>query len=314
MKVLTSTDFKFDGQTSFYRGKVRDLYTINDEIILMVVTDRISAFDVVLPQGVPFKGQVLNQMASVFLDETSHLVPNWKIAIPDPMVIAGLACEPFKVEMVVRGYLAGHSWREYRQGKRMICGVEMPDGMFENQKFPKPIITPTTKTAKGHDEDISRNEIISSGLASPEDYEHLERFAMQLFEFGTNKAREMGLILVDTKYEFGKRNGKIYLIDEIHTPDSSRYFHADSYQELLEKGLPQRQLSKEFVREWLMANNFSGKDGQVVPTMSEDFVRQVSERYIELFEKITGRKFEKSTNENIHQRIEENCKEFLKMY
>ncbi len=314
MKALTTTNFTFNGQTSYYRGKVRDVYTINVEMLLMVATDRISAFDVVLPQGIPYKGQVLNQMASAFLDQTSHIVQNWKIATPDPMVTAGLNCEPFKVEMVVRGYLAGHSWREYRQGKRMICGVEMPEGLIENQKFPNPIITPTTKAAQGHDADISRNEIISSGLTSPEDYEQLESFALRLFEWGTRKAGEMGLILVDTKYEFGKRNGKIYLIDEIHTPDSSRYFYADTYPELLEKRLPQRQLSKEFVREWLMANNFSGKEGQAIPSMSEDFVAQVSNRYIELFETITGKKFEKSTNEELHKRIEENCGEFLRNY
>ena len=312
MNALTSTNFTFQGQTSYYRGKVRDVYTINNDILLMVATDRISAFDVVLPQGIPFKGQVLNQMASMFLDETSHIVPNWKIAIPDPMVTAGFVCEPFKVEMVVRGYLAGHSWREYKLGKRMICGVEMTDGLVENQKFPKPIITPTTKAVVGHDEDISREEILSTGLLSLEDYEQLEKYAYQLFEAGTQKATETGLILVDTKYEFGKRDGKIYLIDEIHTPDSSRYFYADTYQELLYKGFPQRQLSKEFVREWLMANDFSGKEGQTIPEMTADFVNNVSERYIELYEKITGRIFETPTSEDIHKRIEENCQEFLK--
>ncbi len=314
MKALTETRFQFEGQTSFYRGKVRDVYTINEEILLMVATDRISAFDVVLPQGIPFKGQILNQVAGLFLDETSSIVPNWRLDTPDPMVTVGFFCEPFKVEMVVRGYLAGHSWRQYKQGKRMICGVEMPDGLRENQKFTNPVITPTTKAALGHDEDISRQEIVSSGLVSPEDYEQLERFALNLFEAGTKKATEMGLILVDTKYEFGKRDGKIYLIDEIHTPDSSRYFYADTYQELQEKGLPQRQLSKEFVREWLIENHFSGKQGQKVPSMPDNFVNQVSERYIELFEKITGKKFERSCNEDIHKRIEENCKKFLKSY
>jgi len=314
MKALTESKFEFPKQTSYYRGKVRDVYTIDNKLLLMVVSDRISAFDVVLPEGIPYKGQVLNQMAAMFLDDTKHIVPNWKIDTPDPMVTAGLYCEPFKVEMVIRGYLTGHAWREYKQGKRTLCGVEMPEGMKENQKFPKPIITPTTKALVGHDEDITRDEILATNLVSREDYEQLEQYTYQLFEAGTNKAAEMGLILVDTKYEFGKRDGKIYLIDEIHTPDSSRYFYADTYQELQDQGIQQRQLSKEFVREWLMENNFSGKDGQTVPEMPDEFVNQVSERYIELYEKITGKKFEKPTNKNIQQRIEENCKEFLKKY
>jgi phosphoribosylaminoimidazole-succinocarboxamide synthase len=314
MKALTESKFDFPKQSSYYRGKVRDVYTIDNKLLLMVVSDRISAFDVVLPEGIPYKGQVLNQMAAMFLDDTKHIVPNWKIGTPDPMVTAGLYCEPFKVEMVIRGYLTGHAWREYKHGKRTLCGVEMPDGMKENQKFPKPIITPTTKALVGHDEDITRDEILATNLVSREDYEQLEQYTYQLFEAGTNKAAGMGLILVDTKYEFGKRDGKIYLIDEIHTPDSSRYFYADTYQELQDQGIQQRQLSKEFVREWLMGNNFSGKDGQTVPEMPDEFVNQVSERYIELFEKITGKKFEKPTNQNIQQRIEENCKEFLKKY
>ena len=310
---LVNTEFKFDKQLSVYHGKVRDVYNLNDEFLVMVVSDRISAFDVVLPKGIPYKGQVLNQIAEKFLNATEDIVPNWKIACPDPTVTVGHKCEPFPVEMIVRGYLTGSSWRNYASGGREICGVSIPEGMREHQKFDQPIITPTTKAEQGsHDEDISKEEIISTGLVSKEDYEQLEKFSLELFKRGSEIAAEMGLILVDTKYEFGKKNGKIYLIDEIHTPDSSRYFYADAYQERFEKGENQKQLSKEFVREWLMDNGFQGKDGQQVPEMNDDFVTEISERYIELYEKITGQKFVKAPIENIHQRIETNVQNFLK--
>jgi phosphoribosylaminoimidazole-succinocarboxamide synthase len=311
-KALTRTDFNFPGQKSVYHGKVRDVYNINNEYLVMVVSDRISAFDVVLPKGIPYKGQVLNQIAAKFLDATSDIVPNWKVATPDPNVTVGLHCEPFKVEMVIRGYLTGHAWREYRSGKRTLCGVQLPDGMVENQKFPEPIITPTTKASEGHDEDISREEIIAQGIVDKEDYETLEKYTREVFRRGTVIAAEMGLILVDTKYEFGKKDGTIYLIDEIHTPDSSRYFYAEGYEERLAKGEGQKQLSKEFVRQWLIENGFQGKEGQVVPEMTEEFVTSISERYIELFENITGDKFEKSDLSNLQERIEINVTNFLK--
>jgi phosphoribosylaminoimidazole-succinocarboxamide synthase len=308
---LTATHFQFPGQKSFYEGKVRDVYNINDEYLLMVVTDRISAFDVVLPAGIPYKGQVLNQIANEFLDATADIIPNWKIAAPDPMVTLGRLCEPFKVEMVIRGYLTGHAWREYKQGKRKLCGVDLPKGMIENQAFPAPIITPTTKAGIGHDEDISRQEIIDQQIVDEQDYLALENYTRQLFERGTQIAAEKGLILVDTKYEFGKKDGCIYLIDEIHTPDSSRYFYLEGYYERLEKKLPQRQLSKEFVREWLMQNRFSGKKGQTLPDFTTDIVNSISERYIELYEKITGKTFQKRDTVNLHQVIENNCKNIL---
>lgn len=311
-KAIVRTDFNFPGQTGVYHGKVRDVYNIKNEFLAMVVSDRISAFDVVLPKGIPYKGQVLNQIASKFLDATSDIVPNWKIATPDPMVTIGHMCEPFKVEMVVRGYLTGHAWREYKSGKRSICGEFMPEGMKEHQKFPKPLITPTTKATEGHDEDISKADIIKTGLVSKEDYEQLEKYTLALFERGTQMAAKMGLILVDTKYEFGKKDGKIYLIDEIHTPDSSRYFYAEGYEERLAKGEDQRQLSKEFVREWLMANGFQGKDGQKVPEMTDIFVNQVTDRYIELYEHITGDKFQKAEGTDVLKRIEQNILNFLK--
>jgi phosphoribosylaminoimidazole-succinocarboxamide synthase len=312
MEAITRTEFNFPGQVSVYHGKVRDVYNIQNKFLVMVVTDRISAFDVVLPKGIPYKGQVLNQIATKFLDATSDIVPNWKIGSPDPMVTVGHFCEPFKVEMVVRGYLTGHAWREYKAGKRTLCGVPLPEGMREHQKFPKPIITPTTKADEGHDEDISREEIIAKGLVSEEEYNLLEKYSLELFERGTQMAEKMGLILVDTKYEFGKKDGKIYLIDEIHTPDSSRYFYKDGYQERFVKGEDQRQLSKEFVREWLMANGFQGKEGQKVPEMTPEFVEEVSERYIELFEKITGDTFQRTSSDNILERIESNVVKFLK--
>lgn len=312
MKALVKTNFSFPKQKSLYEGKVRDVYNIDDKYLAMVVSDRISAFDVVLPKGIPFKGQVLNQIAANFLDATSDIVPNWKICSPDPMVTVGRCCEPFKVEMVVRGYLAGSSWREYKAGKRTLCGVALPEGMVENQKFPSPIITPTTKADEGHDENISKEEIIAQGLVSKEDYEQLEKYTYALFQRGTEIAAKQGLILVDTKYEFGKADGRIYLIDEIHTPDSSRYFYADGYEERLKNGEKQRQLSKEFVREWLMENGFQGKEGQKVPEMTEEFINQVSERYIELYECIVGEKFVKATEENdIEKRIENNVVDCL---
>ncbi len=312
-KAITSTNFSFPNQKGKYIGKVRDVYNIDDKYLIMVVTDRISAFDVVLPKGIPFKGQVLNQIAVKFLDATADIVPNWKICSPDPMVTIGRKAEPFKVEMVIRGYMTGHVWREYKSGKRSICGVSLPEGMVENQKFPQPIITPTTKASEGHDLDISKEEIINEGIVSAADYEVLEKYTYSLFEAGTKMAARMGLILVDTKYEFGKIGNEIVLIDEIHTPDSSRYFYLDGYEERLNKGEPQKQLSKEFVRQWLIENNFQGKEGQTVPFIPDDFVQQVSERYIELYEKITGEKFVRaSETENILERIEKNVLNALK--
>lgn len=309
--AIVKTNFTFPGLKSLYIGKVRDVYNINDEYLVMVVSDRISAFDVVLPKGIPFKGQVLNQIAAKFLDATADIVPNWKIASPDPMVTVGHLCDPYKVEMVIRGYLTGHAWREYSSGKRTLCGVELPEGMKENQKFPEPIITPTTKAMEGHDEDISREEIIAQGLVSAEEYAALEKYTKEIFQRGNEIAAQKGLILVDTKYEFGKKEGIIYLIDEIHTPDSSRYFYADGYEERLAKGENQKQLSKEFVRQWLIENNFQGKEGQQVPFMSDDFVTQISDRYIELFEHITGDKFEKAEIQDVDSRIYRNISEFI---
>ena len=312
MKALTHTDFNFPGQKSVYHGKVRDVYNINDELMVMVATDRISAFDVILPKGIPFKGQVLNQIAATFLDATSDIVPNWKLATPDPMVTVGLKCEGFRVEMIIRGYLTGSAWREYQNGCRELCGVKLPEGMKENQKFPTPIITPTTKADAGHDENISKEEIIAQGLVSKEDYELMEKYTYALFARGTEMAAEKGLILVDTKYEFGKKDGKVYLIDEIHTPDSSRYFYADGYQEKFEKGEPQKQLSKEFVRQWLIDHNFMGKEGQQVPEMTDEYVNSVSYRYIELYEHIVGQKFNKADNhDDLAARIEKNVTEYL---
>lgn len=313
MKALTNTDFQFEGQKKVYHGKVRDVYTVKNDLLVMIATDRISAFDVVLPKGIPYKGQMLNQIAAKFLDATSDIVPNWKLATPDPMVTVGLRCEGFPVEMIVRGYLCGSAWRTYKSGVREICGVKIPDGMRENQRFETPIITPTTKAEYGlHDEDISKEEILKQGLVTPEDYALLEKYTMELFLRGSEIAAKRGLILVDTKYEFGKRDGKIYLIDEIHTPDSSRYFYADGYQERFEKGEAQKQLSKEFVREWLMANNFQGKEGQTVPEMTDEIVTGISERYIELFENITGESFDRADISNIPERIERNVVAYLK--
>ncbi len=305
-KTLLTTEFNFPGQTAVYHGKVRDVYTINDDIMVMVATDRISAFDVILPKGIPFKGQVLNQIASTFLDATADIVPNWKIATPDPMVTVGYKCEGFRVEMIIRGYLTGSAWREYAAGARQLCGVELPDGMRENERFAQPIITPTTKADAGHDENISREEIIAQGIVSAEDYATMERYTRALFQRGSKIAAEKGLILVDTKYEFGKRDGKVVLIDEIHTPDSSRYFYADGYDERFQKGLPQRQLSKEFVRQWLIDHGFMGKEGQQVPTMTDDFVDSVTARYIELYEHITGAPFVKAPDTDLNKRIETN--------
>ena len=313
-EAIIRTDFEFPGQKSVYHGKVRDVYNINDELLVMVATDRISAFDVVLPRGIPYKGQVLNQIASKFLDATADIVPNWKIASPDPMVTVGRYCKPFPVEMIIRGYLTGSSWRTYKSGAREICGVPLPEGLKEHQRFPEPIVTPTTKAVEGHDEDISEEEIISSGLVSAEDYAKLKEYTIKLFERGSQMAAEKGLILVDTKYEFGKVGDQIYLIDEIHTPDSSRYFYADEYEERFAKGEPQKQLSKEFVREWLMANGFQGKEGQQVPEMTDEFVNSVSERYIELYEQVTGEKFNKVPTEGVLARIEKNINDFLKSY
>ena len=311
MTALTKTDFHFPGQQNVYHGKVRDVYTIDDKLV-MVATDRISAFDVILPKGIPYKGQILNQIASKFLDATADICPNWKLASPDPMVTVGICCEGFPVEMIVRGYLCGSAWRSYKNGAREICGVKLPEGMRENQKFPQPIITPTTKAEQGlHDEDISKEEILARGLVSPEDYAVLEKYTMALFQRGSEIAAQKGLILVDTKYEFGKANGKIYLIDEIHTPDSSRYFYADGYEEKFAKGEPQRQLSKEFVREWLMENGFQGKEGQKVPEMTDEIVNNITNRYIELYEHITGDKFQKCENADLLNRIELNVKNFL---
>ncbi len=314
-KTIVSTDFRFPGQKSVYRGKVRDVYNIDDKYLLMIVTDRISAFDVVLPRGIPYKGQVLNQIASKFLDATKNIVPNWKIATPDPTVKFGLKCDPYRVEMIVRAYLTGSSWRTYKAGARDICGIPVPGGMKENQRFDHPLITPTTKAESGrHDEDISREEIIRRKLVPEDEYALIEKYAMEVFIRGSQIAAEHGLILVDTKYEFGRKDGRIYLIDEINTPDSSRYFYADGYQERFDKGLPQKQLSKEFVREWLMSNGFMGQQGQKVPEMSDGFVNEVSERYIELYEKITGEPFARADISNVHERIENNCKKFLSTF
>ncbi len=310
--AIIKTNFKFEGQQSLYVGKVRDVYNIDNQLLVMVATDRISAFDVVLPRGIPFKGQVLNQIAAKFLDATADICPNWKIASPDPMVTVGWKCETFPVEMIVRAYLTGSSWRDYKAGAREICGVKIPDGMREHQRFDRPIVTPTTKAEQGeHDQNISKEEIISRGLVSREDYEMLDSYALRLFERGTEMAARRGLILVDTKYEFGRRDGQITLIDEIHTPDSSRYFYADTYEENFAKGLPQRQLSKEFVREWLMENGFQGRDTDVMPTMTDDIVTSISDRYIELFEHITGERFHKSHSVNRLDEIEANTKNLL---
>jgi len=309
-KTIVKTDYYFPGQKSKYEGKVRDVYQV-DNLLIMVATDRISAFDVILPEGIPFKGQVLNQIAEKFLDATRDIVPNWKIACPDPNVTVGLYAEPFKVEMVIRGYLTGHAWRHYKAGNREICGLPLPAGMREHQKLSEPLITPTTKAIEGHDEDISKEEIISQGLVSREDYEQLEKFTRELFKRGTEMAHEKGLILVDTKYEFGKKDGKIILIDEVHTPDSSRYFYLDGYVERFEKGESQKQLSKEFVREWLISKGFQGQTGQQIPDISPSFIKNVSERYIELFEHVTGTGFVKTESVDLQKRIEENIIRFL---
>lgn len=311
--TITTTNFNFPDQKSVYRGKVREVYNINDELLVMVATDRLSAFDVVLPKGIPYKGQILNQIATRFMELTEDIVPNWLIATPDPNVAVGHLCEPFKVEMVIRGYLSGHAAREYAAGKRQICGVTMPEGLKENDKFPEPIITPTTKADNGsHDEDISREDILAKGIVTEEDYIVLEKFTRDLFQRGTEIAADRGLILVDTKYEFGKtKEGVIVLIDEIHTPDSSRYFYADGYQERQEKGEEQKQLSKEFVRRWLIENGFQGQDGQQIPNMTDEYIESVSERYIELYENILGEKFVKADIDNIDQRIDKNVLEYL---
>jgi phosphoribosylaminoimidazole-succinocarboxamide synthase len=311
--TVMATDFHFPGQKSVYKGKVREVYTLENDILVMVATDRLSAFDVVMPKGIPYKGQILNQIATQMMQATEDIVPNWLMATPDPNVAVGKACEPFKVEMVIRGYLSGHAAREYKAGKRLLCGVPMPEGMKENDRFPEPIITPATKADKGdHDEDISREEILERGIVSKEDYEVLEKYTRALFQRGTEIAAERGLILVDTKYEFGKtKDGEIVLIDEIHTPDSSRYFYADGYAERQAKGESQKQLSKEFVRQWLIANNFQGLKGQVVPEMSDAYIESVSERYIELYESITGKDFEKADVSNIDERIKLNVSEYL---
>ena len=311
-KTLVRTDFNFEGQTNVYHGKVRDVYSIGNDILVIVATDRISAFDVILPKGIPSKGQVLNQIAASFLDATADIVPNWKLATPDPMVTVGKKCEGFAVEMIIRGYLTGSAWRAYKEGCREICGVKLPDGMRENERFPEPIITPTTKAAEGHDEDISREEIIAKGIVSKEDYEQVEKYTRALFARGTEIAASKGLILVDTKYEFGKADGKVILMDEIHTPDSSRYFYADGYQEKFEKGEPQKQLSKEFVRQWLIENGFMGKEGQQVPEMTDEYCETVSQRYIELYEDIIGKKFVPCADEDLAARIEKNVSEYLK--
>lgn len=309
--VLSATQYHFPQQTNFYKGKVRDVYTIDNKVLVMIATDRISAFDVVLPKAIPYKGQVLNQIAAKFLTLTADIVPNWVIEVPDPVVTVGKMCEPFKVEMVIRGYLSGHAWREYKEGKRVICGVSMPDGMKENDKFPEPIITPTTKAAVGHDEDISKEDILRLGIVDKTEYEQLEQYTRALFQRGTEFAANKGLILVDTKYEFGKAEGTIYLIDEIHTPDSSRYFYEEGYKERQEKGLSQKQLSKEFVRQWLIENGFQGKEGQQVPFMSDELVNSISDRYIELFESIIGEKFVKADVSSVSKRVEQNILHFL---
>ncbi|RLD91738.1 MAG: phosphoribosylaminoimidazolesuccinocarboxamide synthase [Bacteroidetes bacterium] len=310
-EAITRTDFIFPKQKDVYHGKVRDVYNIDDKLLVMIASDRISAFDVVLPRGIPYKGQVLNQIAAKFLDATADIVPNWKMAVPDPMVTVGHYCKPFPVEMIIRGYLTGSSWRTYKSGTREICGIPIPEGMKEHQKFAEPIVTPTTKADEGHDEDISKEEIIRQGLVSAEDYEQLEKITRKLFQRGTEIAAKQGLILVDTKYEFGKAGDKIYLIDEIHTPDSSRYFYVDGYEDRFSKGIPQKQLSKEFVREWLMENGFQGKEGEQVPTMTDEFVNLVSERYIELYEQVTGESFQRTRPENILQRIEQHVNKYL---
>ncbi|UOB17862.1 phosphoribosylaminoimidazolesuccinocarboxamide synthase [Abyssalbus ytuae] len=311
--TITSTHYNFPGQKSVYKGKVREVYNINDQLLVMIATDRLSAFDVVMPKGIPYKGQILNQIATRFMEQTKDIVPNWLLATPDPNVAVGYVCEPFKVEMVIRGYLSGHAAREYSAGKRMLCGVPMPDGMKENDKFPEPIITPATKAEKGdHDEDISRDDILAKGIVKEEDYMLLEQYTKALFERGTQIAAQRGLILVDTKYEFGKtKDGKIVLIDEIHTPDSSRYFYANGYQQRQDRGEPQKQLSKEFVRRWLIENGFQGKEGQQVPFMSDEYIQTISERYIELYENIMGEKFIKADVSEIHKRIETNVLAFL---
>jgi phosphoribosylaminoimidazole-succinocarboxamide synthase len=315
MKALTRTDFKFEGQKSVYHGKVRDVYNINDDLMVMVATDRISAFDVVLPKGIPFKGQVLNQIAAKFLDATTDICPNWKLATPDPMVTIGLKCEGFRVEMIIRSILTGSAWREYKNGCRELCGVKLPDGMKENERFPEPIITPTTKADEGHDMNISKEEIIAQGIVSAEDYAIMEDYTRKIFKRGQEIAAKRGLILVDTKYEFGKRDGKVYLIDEIHTPDSSRYFYADGYEEKLAKGEPQRQLSKEFVRQWLIEHNFMNEPGQVMPEITDEYAESVSERYIELYEHIVGERFEReNSDEDIASRIESNVSSWLKAF
>ena len=315
MKALTRTDFKFEGQKSVYHGKVRDVYNINDELMVMVATDRISAFDVVLPKGIPFKGQVLNQIAAKFLDATTDICPNWKLATPDPMVTIGLKCEGFRVEMIIRSILTGSAWREYKNGCRELCGVKLPDGMKENERFPEPIITPTTKADEGHDMNISKEEIIAQSIVSAEDYAVMENYTRRIFERGQQIAAKRGLILVDTKYEFGKRDGKVYLIDEIHTPDSSRYFYADGYEEKLAKGEPQKQLSKEFVRQWLIEHDFMNEPGQVMPEITDEYAESVSDRYIELYEHIVGERFERETSdEDIAERIEKNVSSWLKAF
>ena len=322
MKALTKTDFHFDGQTSVYHGKVRDVYNIGNDILVMVASDRISAFDVILPKGIPFKGQVLNQIAAKMLDATSDICPNWKLATPDPQVTVGVACEGYRVEMIIRGILTGSAWRDYKKGVREICGVKLPEGMRENERFPEPIITPTTKAEEGHDLNISKEEIIAQGIVSKEiiaqgivsreDYEVMEDYTRKLFARGQEIAAKQGLILVDTKYEFGKRDGKVYLIDEIHTPDSSRYFYAEGYEEKFENGEPQRQLSKEFVRQWLIDHDFMNEPGQTMPEITDEYAESVSERYIELYEHITGEKFDKAQDvEDINARIERNVKEYL---
>lgn len=308
---ITSTNFNFPDQTNVYHGKVRDVYTVNNNLLIMIASDRISAFDVILPRPIPYKGQVLNQVAQHFMNATKDIVPNWVLASPDPVVTVGKLCDPVRVEMVIRGYLSGHAWREYKAGKRMICGVPMPDGMKENDKFPEPIITPATKAEEGHDEDISREDILAKGIVAEADYVQMEKYTRALFQRGTEMAAEKGLILVDTKYEFGKVDGQITLIDEIHTPDSSRYFYSDGYDERQAKGEKQKQLSKEFVREWLIENGFQGKEGQTVPEMSDEWVNAISERYIELYEYLTGKKFEKPSQDNILERVEQNILNYL---
>ena len=315
MKALTRTDFNFEGQKSVYHGKVRDVYNINDDLMVMVATDRISAFDVVLPKGIPFKGQVLNQIAAKFLDATTDICPNWKLATPDPMVTIGLKCEGFRVEMIIRSILTGSAWREYKNGCRELCGVKLPDGMKENERFPEPIITPTTKADEGHDMNISKEEIIAQGIVSAEDYAVMEDYTRKIFKRGQEIAAKRGLILVDTKYEFGKRDGKVYLIDEIHTPDSSRYFYADGYEEKLAKGEPQKQLSKEFVRQWLIEHNFMNEPGQVMPEITDEYAESVSDRYIELYENIVGERFERETSdEDLALRIEKNVSGWLNAF